>query len=224
MGKVKGGVKNFNLDSEFLENLEVRVKDIFSELTVDIDFIGKDKRDFFDQIDKKSVENLEWIFSGAWQKFIRIMTIKDSLVAKKPQYGQHNTDLISNYNWIIVLVEEHQPKRAYDRANVRKYPLESAKYGVRHQAKERTMLMNANGAVMGLREWLMMVWSPDVWFVVVFFPGQAQIYNELLSASNSQVRVDKGDVLLWHCWVSTEFINFIKQYERFLVILSLIVR
>lgn len=55
--------------------------------------------------------------------------------------------------------------------------------------------MNSDGAIVSLGEGFVMVGGPDVGFVVVFFGCDAEIDDELLCSTDSQVGVNEGDVL-----------------------------
>jgi hypothetical protein len=104
--------------------------------------------------------------------------------------------LISYDGLVIKLIVENHPPGANEASDVREQTFELAKDGVRHKSEEGTMFVNSNGPIVGLGKGFVMVGGPDVGFVVVFFGCNAEVDDELLRATDSQVGVDEGDVLL----------------------------
>jgi hypothetical protein len=120
--------------------------------------------------------------------------------------------LISYDGLVIKLIVENHPPGANEASDVREQTFELAKDGVRHKSEEGTMFVNSNGPIVGLGKGFVMVGGPDVGFVVVFFGCNAEVDDELLRATDSQVGVDEGDVLLLrflrHQRIETLLINW----------------
>lgn len=148
------------------------------------------------------------------------MAIKYCSVAKDPQNREYNTHLVSHHYRVILLTETDQPHCANDTSNVGQNTFQLSEYCVRHEPKERAMLMNCNCSIMGLRKRLMMVRRPYVRLIVVIFGSKTQVYHQLLGSTNAKIRVDKGDVLLWHYYRLKARLSFVKSFKKDFIIIN----
>lgn len=146
------------------------IEDLLCEETIDVDLLRKEERKFLNKVNKEAIDLLEES-TLACQQFIRVVAVKDGLVAEKSKDRQHYAYLIRDDCFELMGVVDYQPDDADNGADVGQQSLQLAEDGVRNEAEERPMFVYNNRAVVGFREGLMMVRREDVRLVFVFATG-----------------------------------------------------
>lgn len=143
------------------------IEDLLCEETIDVDLLRKEERKFLNKVYKEAIDLLEES-TLARQQFIRVVAVKDGLVAKKSKDRQHYAHLIRDDCFELMGVVEYEPDDADNGADVGQQSLQLAEDGVRNETEERPMLVYNNRAVVGFGEGLMMVRRENVGLVFVF--------------------------------------------------------
>lgn len=130
-GQIDRRIENGGLHVEFFQNFEVSIKHFLSIETVHIDFVCAEKREFFKQVDEKSV-NLFQETPSSWQQFVRIVAVEDCFYAKESQQRQNYTYLVCNHHLKRPKMMGYQPNYTEYWPNVGEQSFEATFDGIRY--------------------------------------------------------------------------------------------